>query len=110
MGEGVDEEEHVKEEFELVVEYFGDEGEKIVLGVFDDVVLVVEGVDLAVEADVPFGYLHIFAAVLFEPFKIGGLGAVVGFGLLLEEVLLQLGGTFVGIIHPALVKRLLLHS
>ena len=110
MGEGVDEEEHVKEEFELVIKHFGDEGENIVLGIFDDIVLMVEGVDLAVEADVPLSNLDVFAAVLFKPFKLGGLGGFVGFGLLLEEMLLELGGAFVGIIHPALVKRLLLHS
>ena len=110
LGEGVDEEKHVKEEFELVIKHFGDEGENIVLSVFDDIVLMVEGVDLAVEADVPLGNLDIFAAILFKPFKLGGLGGFVGFGLLLEEMLLELGGAFVGIIHPALVKRLLLHS
>lgn len=110
LCKGIDEEEHVKEEFKLVVEHFGDECEDVILGVFDDVVLVVEGINLTVEADVSLGNLDVFAAVLFEPFKLGGLGGFIGFGFLLEEVLLELGGAFVCIIHPALVKRLLLHS
>jgi len=91
LREGVDQKEHVKKELELAVEYFGDEGEEVVLGVFDDVVLVVEGLYLSAEEDDPLAVLHIFAAVLFEPFEMGGRRGLIFLDLLLEEMFFEFG-------------------
>ena len=75
LGEGVDEEKHVKEEFELVIKHFGDEGENIVLSVFDDIILMVLGLNFSVEFDCSFGSLYFFATVFLEAFveRRGGL-------------------------------------
>ena len=59
LGHGVDQEEHVEEELKLVVEHQWHEGEHVVLGVFDQIVLIVDRLHPAVHIDPPPGYLHL---------------------------------------------------
>ena len=47
LRECIDQKKHIKEEFELIVEHQRDEGKHIVLGIFDDVILVIGGVDFS---------------------------------------------------------------
>jgi hypothetical protein len=68
------EEEEVVEELELIEEHFGNEGEDIVLGIFDDVVLVVLGLHFSLQRDGSLAHLDILTAVLLESFKESSLG------------------------------------
>ena len=49
MCECSDEEEEIEEELELIEENLGDEGDEVILGVFDDIILIVDGIDVPIE-------------------------------------------------------------
>lgn len=72
MRECVDEEEHIEEEFELIIENFGNEGEDVVFGIFDDIIPIILGSDTSIEGDSSFDILHIIATIFLEPFEPGG--------------------------------------
>ena len=72
MCECIDEEEHIEEEFELIVEHFGYEGEDVVFSVFDNIIPIILWKDTSIECDGPFDILDIIATVLLESFEPGG--------------------------------------
>lgn len=69
LGESSDEKEEVEEELELMVEHLWDEGKKVVFGVFDQIGLVTLRTHISVQGDLSAHFLHLHAAVLFEPFE-----------------------------------------
>lgn len=107
MSECGEEEEHVEEEFELMVEYFGDEGEQVVLGVFDEVVLVVGGEHAAAEGDAATRDLHLLQEVLLQATQGRGGGGGVLFGTVQQQLLVERGG--VVRVHFLFAARLILH-
>ena len=72
MRECVDEKEHIEEEFELIIENFGNEGEDVIFGIFDDIIPIILGSDTSIESDGSFDILHIIATIFLEPFEPGG--------------------------------------
>lgn len=73
LGEGRDEEEKVEKKFELVIENFGYEGKEVVFGIFDEIILVVDGLYSSIKIYGSLSELYIFEAIFFEPFEKGGV-------------------------------------
>lgn len=71
MCECSDEEEEIEEELELIEENLGDEGDEVILGVFDDIILIVDGIDVPIEIYFAFWRLHLFKEVLFKLLGVG---------------------------------------
>lgn len=72
MRESSHEEEEIEEKFELVVEYLGDEGEEVVLGVLDEVVLLVDGLNPSCQPNAALADLDLLEEVFFEATGEGG--------------------------------------
>jgi len=48
LCKGSHQEENIEKELKLIVEYFGEEGEEIILSIFDQIILVVLGENCAI--------------------------------------------------------------
>jgi hypothetical protein len=72
LRESSQKEEEIEEKFELVVEYLGDEGERVVLSVLDEVVLLVDGLNSSCQPNTAFADLDLLEEVFFEATGEGG--------------------------------------
>jgi hypothetical protein len=66
LGQGRDEEKEVEEELELVVQDLRNKGDEVVLRVFNQVILVVDGLYVPIKIDLSLTRLNILEKILLK--------------------------------------------